>query len=199
MNLEECLPPAIRDASTVQTIEAGQTLFAQGSPTVGVFEVLKGRMRLARTHASGHEAVLYVARAGDPLAEASILSKVYHCEATAVTRSTVRLYPKGLLLPEFERNPHFAAAYTAMLARQLMTARTLVERLSMHSARDRIRHFLILNLGQDGRSVQLAGTLKELAAELGLTHEVLYRTLARMAEDGEIERSGSSIVLLRAP
>lgn len=197
MKLADCLPRAIREASTVQTLKAGETLFAQGSPTVGIFEVLDGRVRLVRTHASGHEAVLYVARAGDPLAEASILSQVYHCEATALTVSAVRLYPKGLLLPEFERNPNFAAAYTAMLARQLMTARTQVERLSMHSARDRIRHFLALNMGADGRSVTLTGTLKELAAELGLTHEVLYRTLARMSDDGEIRRAGSTITVLQ--
>jgi DeoR/GlpR family transcriptional regulator of sugar metabolism len=41
----------------------------------------------------------------------------------------------------------------------------------------------------------LRGTLKELAAELGLTHEALYRTLARMAADKEITRTGGIIKL----
>jgi DNA-binding Lrp family transcriptional regulator len=43
----------------------------------------------------------------------------------------------------------------------------------------------------------LPGTLKELAADLGLTHEALYRTLARMTADGEIKRTGSIIRLTR--
>jgi DNA-binding MarR family transcriptional regulator len=40
-----------------------------------------------------------------------------------------------------------------------------------------------------GQTVLLPGTLKDLAADLGLTHEALYRTLASMAARGEIERS----------
>jgi DNA-binding MarR family transcriptional regulator len=41
----------------------------------------------------------------------------------------------------------------------------------------------------------LPGTLKELADELGLTHEALYRTLADMATEGEIERLKGKIRL----
>ena len=72
-----------------------------------------------------------------------------------------------------------------------MALRTRLERRNIHSARDRVRHFLSLNVGADGHTVDLPGTLKELAADLGLTHEALYRTLARMQADGEIERTGS--------
>jgi DNA-binding HxlR family transcriptional regulator len=34
-----------------------------------------------------------------------------------------------------------------------------------------------------------------LAAELGLTHEVLYRTLADLERAGAISRTGSAIIL----
>jgi CRP/FNR family transcriptional regulator, dissimilatory nitrate respiration regulator len=36
-----------------------------------------------------------------------------------------------------------------------------------------------------------------MAAELGLTHEALYRTLADMSADGEIERRKGTICLLK--
>jgi CRP-like cAMP-binding protein len=58
-----------------------------------------------------------------------------------------------------------------------------------------VRHYLVLNAGTDGRTVTVAGTLKDLATELGLTHEALYRTLADMAADGEIERLDGKIKL----
>ena len=74
----------------------------------------------------------------------------------------------------------------AMLARQVMNLRTSLEQRNIHSARERIRHYLAVNLGPDGRSVPLAGTLKDLASTLGLTHEVLYRTLSQMQKDGEV-------------
>ncbi|MFI5002919.1 MAG: helix-turn-helix domain-containing protein [Reyranellales bacterium] len=38
-----------------------------------------------------------------------------------------------------------------------------------------------------------------MAAEIGLTHEALYRTLAALEKDGVIARSGMRIVLARLP
>jgi CRP/FNR family transcriptional regulator, dissimilatory nitrate respiration regulator len=43
--------------------------------------------------------------------------------------------------------------------------------------------------------VQLRGALKDLAAELGLTHEALYRTLSLLQRSGEISRRGGKITL----
>jgi CRP-like cAMP-binding protein len=42
----------------------------------------------------------------------------------------------------------------------------------------------------------LPSTLKDLAAELGLTHETLYRTLSEMSARGEIARLNGKIRLL---
>ena len=141
-----------------------------------------------RTDRSGREAVLQVASPGDTLAEASLFSSTYHCDAVATTQSIVRLYPKAVLLADLQRDPKIAKAFAAMLARQIMTLRTRLESRNIHSARDRVRHFLALNVGADGRTVALSGTLKGLAADLGLTHEALYRTLAGMEANGEITR-----------
>ncbi len=80
-----------------------------------------------------------------------------------------------------------------MLARQVMALRTRLERRNIHSARDRVRHYLTVNAGADGRTVTLPGTVKQLAADLGLTHEALYRALARMEAEGEIKRSRAVI------
>jgi DeoR/GlpR family transcriptional regulator of sugar metabolism len=43
----------------------------------------------------------------------------------------------------------------------------------------------------------LRGTAKDLAAELGLTHEALYRALSELAAQGEIERLEGKIRLAR--
>jgi hypothetical protein len=54
----------------------------------------------------------------------------------------------------------------------------------LHAAADRIEHY-IESEGQDGR-LQLHATRKSWAAELGLTHEALYRALARLRRAGRI-------------
>jgi Crp-like helix-turn-helix protein len=115
----------------------------------------------------------------------------------ATTDSLVRLYPKKVLLNEFERDPKFARAFATRLAHQVMALRTRLEQRNIQSARERIWHFLTLNLGVDGQTVEFSGTLKELAADLGLTHEALYRTLADMEKDNEIRRAGGKIIIQR--
>ena len=55
-----------------------------------------------------------------------------------------------------------------------------------------------LNAGPDGHSVNLRGQLQDIASELGLTREALYRTLASLERVGWIERMGTRIVLKKS-
>jgi len=198
MDEADWLPPNVRAAGTKRALKKGQPLFRAGQRTVGLYEIVSGRVRLVRVDPSGREAILHRADTGDTMTEASLFSPTYHCDAIATTAARVRLYPKAEILAEFARNPEAARAFMARLAHQVMALRMRLERRNIHSARDRVRHFLAVNVGADGRTVMLPGPVKELAADLGLTHEALYRTLARMAADGEISRLGSIIRLARA-
>jgi CRP-like cAMP-binding protein len=188
----------VRAAAIERRLAAGQALFRAGSRSNGFFEVIGGTVRLIRVDRNGREAVLQTACAGDTLAEASLFSPAYHCDAVAATDAVVRRFPKSVMLAELQRDPRLARAFAAMLARQVMTLRARLETRNIHSARERVRHYLAVNAGADRRTVAVSGTLKELAADLGLTHEALYRTLARMAADGEITRRGTVIRIERA-
>lgn len=191
------LSATLRRAAVERALKAGQTLFRAGDRTVGLYEIVDGKVRLARVDRSGREAVLQVAAPGDTLAEVSLFASHYHCDAIATTAALVRLYPKSVLVGELERNPEFAQAFAAMLARQVMNLRTRLEQRNIHSARERLRHYLAVNADPGGRVVRLSGTLKDIAAELGLTHEAFYRTLSEMTADGEIERRKGAIRLLK--
>src|SRR3974377_628880 len=161
------LSASVRAAAIDRRLAPGQALFHAGGRAVGFYEVVSGTVRLVRTDRSGREAVLQTASAGETLAEASLFSSTYHCDAIAATPAIVRLIPKVALLGELQRDPRVAKAFATMLARQVMTLRTRLERRNIHSARDRVRHFLTVNAGPDGRAVVLTGTLKDLAADLG--------------------------------
>jgi CRP-like cAMP-binding protein len=197
MTAADWLSAPVKIGAIDRKLRAGETLFRAGAKAAGFYEVIEGKVRLVRLDRSGREAILQLAAAGDTLAEASLFSSAYQCDAVATTEAVVRLYPKAVVLHEFKHDPKFAQAFAAMLARQVMTLRTRLERRNIYAARDRLRHFLTVHAGADGHTVALPGTLKELAADLGLTHEALYRTLARMEADGEIARSPGRIMLLR--
>jgi CRP-like cAMP-binding protein len=199
MVVHDWLHRVVRSAAVEHKLAAGETLFRSGDRTVGVYEVLKGKVQLTRIDASGRETVLYFAGAGDTFAEASLFSPTYHCDAIATVDAIVRLYPKAAVLREFQHDPKAALSFMAMLADQIMNLRTKLQQRDIRSARDRVRHYLALNVSADGHTVELPGTAKDFAAELGLTHEALYRALADMVADGEIERLKGSIRITSEP
>ena len=197
MPVKDWLPAAVRLAAIDRKLKAGEPLFHLGDKTSGLYEVIAGRVRLTRVDRSGRETVLYVAGPGETIAEASLFSPVYHCDAAAGSDAVVRLYPKPAVLSTFAKDRTAAQAFSATLARQVMSLRTRLAQRDIRSARERVRHFLALNTGADGRTVALRGTVKDLAAELGLTHEALYRTLAALERTGEIRRARGKIMLTR--
>jgi CRP-like cAMP-binding protein len=195
MPVKDWLPAAVRDEAIDRKLKSGEALFQLGNKATGLYEVISGRVR--RVDRSGHEIVLHIAGPGETLAEASLFSPSYHCDAIASTDATVRIYPKAAVLAAFYEDRHAAQAFTATLARQVMNLRTRIEQRNIRSSHERVRHFLKLNVGVDRRTVNLRGSLKDLANELGLTHEALYRTLAALERAGEIKRSKGRIILLR--
>lgn len=191
------MPAAIRAVAFERKLKAGEALFRLGDKATGFYEVVSGRVRLVRVDRVGRETVLHIAGPAETLAEASLFSGQYHCDAVASSDATVRVYPKRQVVSVFEKDPKALRTFTAMLAHQVMSLRTRLQQRNIRSARERVRQFLALNIGPDGRSVELHGTLKDLAAEIGLTHEALYRALAALERAGEIKRAGNKIMLLK--
>lgn len=100
MSERDWIPAPVRAAGTERALEAGQTLFRQGARTLGLYEVVRGKVRLARFDRAGREVILHAASAGETIAEASLFSPTYHCDAIATTDAVVRLYPKALVVAE---------------------------------------------------------------------------------------------------
>jgi CRP-like cAMP-binding protein len=177
-------------------LRAGQTLFRQGDEAFAIFEVEQGRIQLLRHTVDGRSVVLFTARAGEALAEAALFSSRYHCDGVAVTDARVRFFRKEALLATFRKDPELAERFMALLARQVQSLRARLEMKNIRSARDRVlRHLSLLS---SGHTVRIDGTLKELAAVLGLTHESLYRTMADLERDGLIKRNGRVIKIASA-
>jgi CRP-like cAMP-binding protein len=113
----------------------------------------------------------------------------------APVASRVCAYPQRELLDAFRRDPALAERFMELLAHQVHALRSRLEERNIRSARGRVLRHLSLAAGANGRTVRLAGTLMDLAAEMGLTHEALYRTLAALQEEGVIARKGAEITL----
>jgi CRP/FNR family transcriptional regulator, dissimilatory nitrate respiration regulator len=189
------LPPSLEAASVVRVLASGDTLFRQGDPAAAIYKVESGRVRLIRRTPDDHLVILHTARRGEFFAEASLFADAYHCDAVAAAPSSVRVYPKEVVMEALRTDPALAEVFMARLAHQLQELRARMELRNIRSARDRILQYLRLAAGIDGRSIARDGQLQDIAAEIGITREALYRTLATLETEGHLTRTDTAILL----
>lgn len=188
------VPPGLRAVAEHREIEAGETLFRLGDPLQGVFCVVAGEVRLIRRARNGAEIILQRSRGGF-FAEASLGTKAYHCDAVAAEAGVVLCFPARAFRAALDEDVIFRNAWMDHFAREVRKLRAQCERLSLKSAAQRIVHY-IDSEGIDGVAT-LMESRKAWAAELGLTHEALYRTLRQLQADGTLQIDADRITLGR--
>lgn len=183
----EVIPRGLRDTTRMRAFKKGELLYRRGQPPEVILCVLSGEIRLVRSTPSGAEIVLQRSRGGF-IAEASLDAQTYHCDVVSATDGRLMLFPRAVFQSTLENDPAFNQAWIWLLAREVRRLRAQSERLSLNSAAERVLHYIEAE-GSDG-SVLLNQTRKSWAAELGLTHEALYRTLRQLRESGDIVIEG---------
>lgn len=162
------------DGATPRRVIRGEALVHQGDPVVQMALVVSGCMVLDRQTPEGGHLILQRARPGDVLAEASAHSAQYHCAAHADTDSDILLIPRAHFLSRLREDGRLAALWSAHLAHAVQAARLRAEVRTLRGVAARLDAWLAM-----GHTVPDRGHLQDLAAEIGVTREALYRELAR--------------------
>lgn len=192
------LPASLRRHANNIVTAAGEAVFRIGAQPRRMLWVVDGEVRLVRRSRNGAEIVLQRAYSGF-VAEASLESPRYHCDAVAATDSRLLGLPIEPFRAALRRDEKFRAFWMTRLAREVRLLRAQCERLNLRSASERIEHYIEAE-GEKGR-LELRRTRKAWAAELGLTHEALYRTLASLQQAGRIsavEDKGALVLTLNS-
>lgn len=186
------MPGVLRDAARLRPFSRGQTLFQQGERPAGMLFILEGEIRLLRRTPTGTEIILQRSSGGF-IAEASLDTNTYHCDISAASDGQLLLFPRTVFQTALASDSAFNRTWIGLLAAEVRRLRARSERLTLNSAAERILHYLEAE-GMDG-VVNLTMTRKAWAAELGLSHEVLYRNLRTLREQGTIRIDGQRIAL----
>jgi CRP/FNR family transcriptional regulator, dissimilatory nitrate respiration regulator len=179
---------------TPRRLEVGAALFRQGDVTFGIFRLMTGRISLVRVTPNGTEVPMHTVQAGELFAEPSLFSDLYHCDAIAIQRADVLIYPKEALMDALRQDRDALWAFAGDLAHRAQGLRTRIEVSRIRSAPERVLQALRLRCDVAG-IWKIDGTLKRFAEEIGLTHEALYRALAALERDGRIARLNGQIRL----
>ena len=163
-------------------LEQDTRLFCQGDFVQSVFIVEGGLIELMRPHTDGRNILLQRANRHTVLAEASIYTDTYHCDANVSQPSQVYRVAKEDFLAHFNSHPQFALQWTAYLARSVQSARFRSEVLTLKTVAERLDAWL----SWPTNTLPEKGQWRSLAAELGVSQEALYRELANRRIRSEI-------------
>ena len=187
--------PTPETAIRYLSLEKGTALFLQGDKTFAIFAVRRGRIRLVRHLTDGNMVPLHVAHTGQTFSEAALYSDFYHCDAIADLDSEIEVHPKEALAQALNESSEAAQAFAAHLAKQVIALRSRLEIRNIRSADERVMQFLRLEVTEKDHSITFTRPLKDIANDIGLTHEVFYRTLAKLASSEALIRMGRTIKL----
>jgi CRP/FNR family transcriptional regulator, dissimilatory nitrate respiration regulator len=170
---------------------AGRVLFRSGDRPTSLFFILEGQAMLQRVTVEGTPVTLQRTNRGF-LAEASLTTSAYHCDALCKNESRILAFPIKELREAIDRHAPTRWAWISLLSIQSRQQRLRIERLALNSLRDRLKH-LVFTEGTAPGSYAMTSTRSALAGELGVTPAALYRTLASLTAEGIISLSPTTI------
>ncbi|MEM9872174.1 MAG: Crp/Fnr family transcriptional regulator [Pseudomonadota bacterium] len=191
--MDEYLNALFDDGETRQA-DAGTYLFHAGDPVKFVHVILCGAVHLERLQVHGQLMCFQRARRGDVLAEASIYADAYHCDARAVEPTHFCRIRVDRFMERLQSDHAMSQAWAARLARTVQTTRLLAEIRGLKTVAERLDAWIDHN-----GALPPKGQWQDVAHELAVSREALYREIARRRGDGaRVNANASSQLLQRA-
>lgn len=162
----------------------GEHLFHRDDPVRMLFLITVGYVNLIRFQADGNQALLQRSTAGTVLAEASVFSERYHCDAVAAEATDAELVPVAEVRRLLERDLVFAGEWMSHLSRELVSVRKRSEIAALRTVSARLDAWIAWN----DDAFPSRGDWRGLANELGVSSEALYRELSMRRQSGSLRR-----------
>lgn len=189
---------AVTALVSARTLERDEYLFHEGDPSTGFYLVQKGAINVHRVNAAGKEQVIHVFRAGETFAEAALVTdRGYPADARAVEASQVLVIQRAGFLGLLRRQPEIGLRLLASMSLHLRMLVSQLEDLTLKDVETRLIHWLLQRCpdpaSQAPVTLELHGTKRVLAAELGTVSETLSRSLAKLRSQQLLVVKGRTI------
>lgn len=181
---------------------AGQIVFGEGEPCLGLYVVESGYIRIFKSSASGREHVLSVDGPGSSVAELPVFDGGnYPASARAIDDTTLLFVSKQDFHALCLAHPQVALKVLRVVGARLRRLVGIIEELSFTTVRHRLASFLLRLAEREGKhtgegiGVTLPASNQELASQIGTVRELVSRNLSRLQAEGVVRINGRSVVI----
>jgi CRP-like cAMP-binding protein len=183
--------------------EKGQSLFFQGNPPLGLFCVIEGYIKGARTDENGKESIVRIIAAGDIMGHRAIFSDECHCATTtALEKTLVCFFYKKYIIEIIVSKPTVALNIIRKLSVDMGKIEHNFAGMYQKKVRERLADLLILLKGSFGMKVNgkwqidVRMSREEMASMIGVANETLIRTLSEFRNNELIDYNGKNILII---
>jgi len=191
--------------SRILRLERKQMIFQEGEPYRGMFVILEGLAVVYKLSSDGRMLVLQVCRPGSSLAEVPLFEKGeagYPAHARVTRDSEVLFLPREGFVPFLKRHPEVAWEMLRGFASRMKELTLQLEGVTLREVTSRLARYLLREVEAVGSKGDPAPVLTlplakgSLASYLGMVHETLSRTFARLVKEKILSVEGSRVTIL---
>lgn len=189
----------INEHKSCTSYKKGQVIFADGGIPYGLFCVSSGKIKLSSTGYDGKEQLLRFAKGGDIFGYRALIAQDrYHCNAVAMSDSSICIIDKAFFLDLFYSNTKLCRSVFKKISEDLKKAENIILSLSQKNVRERLAEsllFFIATYGyeEDGATIDVLFSRDEIAGFVGTSTESVIRLLSEFNSDGIVELVGKKI------
>ena len=190
----------LETARVSNVYRAGQVLFYQGNPCLGLYCIESGEVALRKTDESGQSRIVRLAHGGLTLGYRAYFSGTpYTTSAEALVDSRVCFVSSETVTKLLEREPALGLRFLQRTALDLKASEE--ERLNISkSVRGRLAHFVLAfkdrlgTMGEDGvLSIPLPLSRQDIAARIGARPETVTRAIRALEDDRVVTFDGRTV------
>lgn len=181
-------------ARTANTYRKRSIIFYEGNPSMGMFCVHSGKVKIFNHGLDGHQQIVRLAKTGDLLGYRALLAgEPYAATAEVLEEATICFLDKTLVFQLIRRNPSVSLRMLKQVCKDLRIAERRTLDLVQKPVAERVAGLLLdlqQGFGENGvRGVKLNIDLtrEEMAEMIGTTAESLIRTLSDFRARGLVE------------
>ena len=178
-----------------------ELVFSEGDTCQNLFVVLKGKVKLFKSHELGKDLILRVRGKGDIFAFSSLFQGEIHLDnAETLEQSELMIIPRYSFFSWLEQNPKRLLEMIQLFSSALELERERAVQLAYSSVRKRTANALVrLKMRfQNDKEAKFSMSISrdDLAAMVGTATESVIRTLSDFKEEGLVSIQGSNITIL---
>ncbi len=182
---------------------AGATIFTEGEPVTGIYEIYTGKIKVVSSYGNGKERLIYFAKREQMLGFHGLGGNmIYPVTAITLEPSQVTFIPIDIFYKAVKANPEMALYLVKFFADQLKASETRMRLQSEMSALEKVAFALLTIIDsfgydrQDETMLSFTPTRKDIASLAGTTYETVIRVLAEFEKSKVIRLEGKSIRLI---